>query len=47
MSKNIKIFIGAVAAAIFLFILTPFFPLDELAAVAIAIISGIKGLLEK
>ena len=45
-SKNIKIMIGSLGAAVVLFLATPFFPFDELAALAIALIAGIMRLSE-
>lgn len=45
-SKNTKILIGALGAAFVLFLATPFFPFDELAALAVAMIAGIMRLLE-
>ena len=44
--KNIEIAIGALAGAVILVIATPFFPFDELAALAVAIIAGLFSLLK-
>ena len=38
--------VGALAGVVVLFIATPFFPFDELAALAVAIIAGLFHLLE-